>query len=182
MNLIEDYQPLVQNQAWKLGKSFNVDAKDLEQEGNLMLWQIQEAGNLGDNAKAISSYVRLRVIGAMKKYIAKNNGPAVVPDSAFWDGDRASIGAMELVHTGLNPENEYLSKESAMEFDMKVKALKALLTPREIAILEEMILSDEPLTTREMAVIIGVNSPQTVVNIRNRILKKAKGVFNGNAD
>ena len=202
MNLIEQYQPLVYHNARHLGERFNMDKRDLQQEGNLMLWQIQETGMLGDNAKAVSAYVKLRVVGAMKNYIAKNLGPVAVPASAFWekgenafgmsllddwesDGPRSDAPSGDLSYypieykdNSLNPEDEYLAKEGAMEFDKQVKALKALLTPKEIAIFEGMIMAEEPLTTREMADAIGVNSPQTVVNIRDRILEKARGIFN----
>jgi len=178
MNLINDYQPLIKNQAMIFARKYGVERDDLEQEGNLMLWQIQEGGMLGDNALAVSSYVKLRVIGAMQTYIAHNVGPVAVPNNAFWEhGERALLGPMDSVGESTNPEDEYLLKESAMEFSKKVKALKALLTPKEIAIFEGMIMAESPLTTREMADAIGVKSPQTVVNIRDRILERAKGVF-----
>ena len=203
MNLIEQYQPLVHHNARHLGERFNMDKRDLQQEGNLMLWQIQETGMLGDNAKAVSAYVKLRVVGAMKNYIAKNLGPVAVPASAFWEkGEYATAyeAVDEVEHYDefsgnskertdkqayvfdtnevLNPEDEYLAKEGAMEFNKQVKALKALLTPKEIAVFDGILMAEEPRTTREMADAIGVNSPQTVVNIRDRILEKARGIFN----
>jgi len=202
MNLIEQYQPLVKRHSRKLADRFNMDSQDLEQEGNLMLWQIQEAGNLGDNAKAISSYVKLRVVGAMQHCIAKNLGPVAVPSNAFWQkGENAygqtfiedwesneprpdapngdgSFYPIENTHSNsINPEDELLLKEKGNNFDMKVIALLETLSLEEIAVFDGIIMAEEPLTTRNMAEIIGVKSPQTVVNIKDRILNKAKEVF-----
>jgi hypothetical protein len=181
MNLIEDYQPLIKSQAIIFEQKYPVDKNDLEQEGNLMLHQIQEAGNLGDNPLAVSSYVKLRVIGAMRDYIAKNVGPVAVPKSAFWEhGERAGVGDFEEIGDSINledPETLYLKKESDKIFNKKVIAFVKDLSLQEEIVWLLRIYCDEPSATRQVAEFIGVKSPQTVLNIEERVKEKAKGVF-----
>jgi len=181
MNILKQYQPLVKYNARRLAQYYGVERDDLEQEGNLMLWKIQEAGDLGDNTNAVSTYIKLRVVGAMQDYIAKNVGPVAVPKSAFWEqGERANVGGFGEIGDSINsddPETLYLKEESDEDFSEKVIALIDDLTFQEIVVFEKRFLTDEPMSSRELAAGIGVKSPQTVLNIETRIIKKAKEIF-----
>jgi RNA polymerase sigma factor (sigma-70 family) len=186
MSLIENYQPLIKNKAQSFSYKYGIDKDDLEQEGNLAIWKLQDSGTIReDNAAAVSSYIKLRVIGAMQEYVAKNVGPVAVPNNAFWQGGEcAQVGNLEEIGDSINsddPETLYLRKEGTKLWNEKVIAFINSLPERERSVFMFRIVADEPMSVRELADFIGVSSPQTVLNIEARVIEKAKGVFDDDA-
>lgn len=178
MNLVEQYQPLVQNRARYFAQKYNMDRDDLEQVGYLVLLEMQDK-EFGEDMTAISLYCNLRVTGAIRNYIAKNLGPVAVPSNAFWDhGERAYSDIVGDSTMADDPEKLYLEAEAECLFNEKVIAFISSLPPKERAVFYERVVAEEPMTTRELADWIGVKSPQTIVNIEKRVIEKAKEEFN----
>ncbi|GAF96924.1 unnamed protein product, partial [marine sediment metagenome] len=168
MNLISEYQPLVKSNARKLAYYYGVDRADLEQEGNFMLHHLQL---LWKDFEIISpAYIQLRVIGAMKIYIADNLGPVAVPNVAFWrHGERAHGEGVGESTTSTDPETLYLKEEAEELFREQVIAFVERLTPEERIVFYSRILTDKPETTRNLAEMMEVKSPQTIINIAEKI-------------
>lgn len=184
------YRPYVYKTAWKIAKKFNVDRNDLIQEGLMGLWSICSTLDSDKKPAQIVSYIKLTVRGKMLERIANMSEIFKVSMHKYYE-DKPKVtrlGMMDqwkVYDQKLNPEEVLLAKEREVETQEKAEEFygffKTLTKPERI-VLQKLMIAKKPKTTRKVAKLIGVKSPQTVVNVRDNIIQKAITYFQDKED
>jgi RNA polymerase sigma-32 factor len=97
-------------------------------------------------------------------------------DSQVNDGGTDTM--MDLLPSDEDVERIVMEKESQNVLEDKVKALKISLNEKEICILDNRIMADNPKTLEEIGERFRI-SRERVRQIEQGVLKKAKAIFNG---
>jgi RNA polymerase sigma-32 factor len=92
--------------------------------------------------------------------------------------DEGTETIMDLLASDENVEHTVIEKESQNVLEEKIKLLKNTLNEKEICILDNRIMADEPKTLEEIGGTFRI-SRERVRQIEQGVLKKAKTIFNG---
>jgi len=97
-------------------------------------------------------------------------------DAPVNDGSTDTV--MDLLASDEDIEHAIMKKESQKVLEEKIKILKNSLNEKEICILDNRIMADEPKTLEEIGATFRI-SRERVRQIEQGVLKKAKTIFNG---
>jgi DNA-directed RNA polymerase specialized sigma subunit len=153
---IWNYIPLVRSMAdWLLPFS-NLGYEDLCQQGYSILAELSTKVDWQSDPKMISMFVKLSVQGKMKKYIAHFGTSVRIPSFSqdYFDMNIQSVGIEEselFSEDALSPEDQLLLKERKDMLRGAVAVILPSLNEREFYVLFNCMLTDSPLTVREVA-------------------------------
>ena len=169
------YRPWVLSKAKKFSEWSGVDFDDLAQEGLALMWTVCSFVNPNKTAKQIVSYLKKSVHGQLMKTIAKAHDNLTISLDTITENN-------EIETIGYQKSPEELAVRSEELAEAKSKAMRFAtffnsLDKNEKKVLQQCIINKNPTTVREAANKIGVKSPQTIVNIRNRVIQKAKEYY-----
>ena len=106
-------------------------------------------------------------------------------DKQLYTNDTESSAEVETYHDIVpaktkTPEELLVNKQEAIALKQeasKVKRFYNLLDYNEKIVFQKYMIAKTPMTTRDLAIRLGVKSPQTITNIRDKIIEKAKEYF-----
>lgn len=179
---IWEYIPLVRKLASSLVPFCNLTYMDLCQQGYLILAELTTKIDWQLERGKITSYVKQSVGGLMKTYIGNFNTAVSVPkwhDSFYsTDIDVTSLEATaELLGEDDNPEEQLLLKERKDQLRGAVAVILPSLNEREFYVLFNCMLSDSPLSVREVASQFDCGKSSIDRDI-TRLKGRLKGVLN----
>ena len=179
------YRPWVFKAAYKLAYRYGVDAGDLAQEGLAFAWSLGAKIDMSRPIAEQVSYFKQCVKGRMLEYISQIGS---VLRLTHWQFKKNEIKIQSLkinderwdLGTALDPETCLIQQETEQDQQQVLKRVGMFndsLSRKERIVFQKSMIAKHPMTTRDLARKIGVKSPQTVVNIQNKIIEKAKGFF-----
>ena len=180
MQTVWDYIPLVRSQAEFLSQFCDLGEDDLCQQGYMILAELAFKIKWGEvDPPQISSYIKATVSGNMRRYIPRMDGTVVIPH--FFEKEKQEIVITSIVISEdkdfysdvLSPEETLLRKEALERAHQKVATLIVEFNERELFVLWNLIIAEEPMTMREIAKQFHTSKDsilRDVVRIRNQLL------------
>ena len=154
---IWNYRPLVHALAWKWSAQLGLEYSDVVQQGYSILAALAYKVDWEMHPNQISKYIKRSVEGYLKMYFAKSMHTVMIPH--FFQIDKAKIIVEPVGYEDNtrwytdepNPEEQCLVKEERdIASDILDRVLQTL-NEREAYVLWHHIISDEPMSMREIA-------------------------------
>jgi len=158
------------------------DVEDLFQTGMLAIYETAE---LLDDTKSIQEhdyFFKQHIKWAMLAYIYANYCDVKGNKNGFFEGQMGSNTdecEIDIVMSGMNPEDLYILFEDRAVLDEIIERFESTLEgDNEVQVWFNVMKTDDPLTTREMARELGV-SPKTITNVRRRLEERFHELYTG---
>jgi RNA polymerase sigma factor (sigma-70 family) len=152
---IWNYMPLVKGCANQMKEYSTIGYNDLCQQGYLLLAELTSKIDWLSDPKAITKYVVTHIRGKMKDYVAQQGSsvriPEFEPDYFEKKIQEVEFNEEMFVEEVPNPEEQLLFRERKDMLRGAVAVILPSLNEREFYVLFNCMLTDSPLTVREVA-------------------------------